>query len=188
MSNEDTVERRIYEIECKDGHKSELRLKPDGNFPTTIKCPKLLSKGQRCGKVCEITKVKKEVVKKTAPKVEKRSRPEGQDYNFGYFKDKTSDDIAELLETAHDYCVSKGLTATFRKHYVSFAMNKHTICRFGVGKHFMSMPFNSHENIEDDRVKDTSHAIGDNFMYFWTKITPDDIEMVKQRVNEAIVF
>jgi len=188
---DETIERHVYVIMCKDGHKSEYRKEPNADFPSIIRCPFRMPKGHRCNKECDIIKVKKEIIeKKKKPSGRVNDEEEENKYDLDFFINKTNKDVAELLKTAYDYCVSKGLEPNFRKHYIAFTRDRRSILRLGVGKRFMSMPFNSNnpEVDNDDRVKDTTMTVGDKFMYFWTKISPDDIDTVKQRIDESIDF
>jgi hypothetical protein len=188
--SEKLVEKNVYIIKCPVGHENEFRLGVGENFPKDILCPQRMPKGNRCQKSCEIKKVLKEKVPepKTKKKVEREKSDDDSEYNLAYFEAKTTPEIAKLLKTCHNHVLSLGLKPTFRKHYISYTLGKKTVMRFGVGKQFMSMPFNSKENYSDDRIKDISHTVGDKFMYFWTKIVPEDLEMIKNIIHDAITY
>ena len=190
MMKDGFYERKIFMIRCGDGHESELRLGADYKFPKVIKCPKTID-GQPCEKECEMVKVLKEVVKGKPPKmptISKKQVEESSEYNLSNFFEKTTQSIAKLLQNSHDYCIEKGLKPHYRKHYIVYTMGRKTVMRLGVGKNFMSMPYNSEEDPDDERVKDISHTQGDTFSWFWTRIEEKDFETVKNKIDEVIKY
>jgi len=165
---------------CPCGEEKEVH--PKGRDPpNVVRCP-------NCDGEMNLKKVLFEEIKSSEVKTitdVTTKRPKVKETDLDHFKGKCTPEIYELLVDSHKYCLSLGLTAVFRKHYISYRKGRTNVLRLGLSKTSMSIPFNSDKEIKDDRIVNTSDAVGDNFDYFIRGLKVDDFELIKKIIDLA---